>query len=184
VKRLGTKSIPIGKLTPYPGNPRNGDVELIKRSLVVHGQYRSICVRVVGSKHEICAGNHTYFAAMELHDADKAKFASLSCDLIECDDAEAAKIVLVDNRSADAGGYDSGVLAALLQSLDGDLEGTGYEQPDLDKLLASLDENVDTTPQLGEIEYRLVVLCDNEHHQAQLLQRLEGEGLKVQVLAG
>jgi hypothetical protein len=41
----------------------------------------------------------------------------------------------------------------------------------------------DTTPQLGPVEYRLVIRCDDEHHQADWLQRLQAQGLQVQAIA-
>jgi ParB-like chromosome segregation protein Spo0J len=41
----------------------------------------------------------------------------------------------------------------------------------------------DTSPQLGDVEYRLIVECDDEHQQAELLQRLEADGLRVKALA-
>jgi hypothetical protein len=91
--------------------------------------------------------------------------------------------VLVDNRTPELASNDDDELAALLESLEGDIASTGYDDADLAKLLGELDADADTSPQLGDVEYRLVIECDDERQQAELLQRLEGEGLTVKALA-
>src|SRR5260370_17028 len=44
------------------------------------------------------------------------------------------------------------------------------------------DSPADTSPQLGAMEYRVVVDCRDESHQAELLTRFEMEGLKCRAL--
>lgn len=58
--------------------------------------------------------------------------------LIDVDDDEAARIVLVDNRASDKGSYDLEGLAGLLGDLS-DLDGTGYSDADLTRLLNGLE---------------------------------------------
>ncbi|WP_369354625.1 hypothetical protein [Streptomyces sp. cg2] len=53
---------------------------------------------------------------------------------LDVDDDTAAKIVIVDNRTSDLAGYDTILLADILQDLP-DLQGTGYDQEQLDQLL-------------------------------------------------
>lgn len=65
----------------------------------------------------VLAGNHTVQAAQELG------WEELVCTIIDCDDDQAARIVLIDNRSNDLAGYDDTALLALLQDLP-DLTGT------------------------------------------------------------
>lgn len=122
--------IGVGDLKPYPGNARRGDIEKIRASLRAHGQYRSIVVQK--STGYVLAGNHTLQAAI----AEGIK--TLMCDVVDVDDETARKINLVDNKSNDDAGYDTEALAELLNSLDGDFEGTGFEQEDLDALLRDL----------------------------------------------
>ena len=64
VATLKPLEVPVAGLTPYPRNPRNGDTDAIRESLLAHGQYRPIVVRK--STGEVLAGNHTYAAALEL----------------------------------------------------------------------------------------------------------------------
>lgn len=123
------RTIAIRDLKPYPGNARKGDIPKIRESLRTHGQYRSIVVQE--STGYVLAGNHTMLAA------DEEGWDRLECDVIDVDDEQARKIVLVDNRSNDLAEYDNKALADLLSELDS-LEGTGYDSSDLDALLAEV----------------------------------------------
>lgn len=126
-----TRDVPLDELTLFPGNAKRGDIEAIRKSVSRNGQYRSLVVREVENGPLIVlAGNHTMQAiAAEGHQTAR-------CEIVTCDDAEARRINLADNKLADLGGYDDGALAELLESLDGDYDGTGYADEDLDSLLA------------------------------------------------
>ncbi|MER5302290.1 DNA methyltransferase [Streptomyces lasiicapitis] len=132
VAYIGTREIPFDQLERFAGNPRRGDVDAIRSSLRRHGQYRSLVVRALGGdRHVILAGNHT-------HDALRAEgYAAARCEVIECDDDQARRINLADNRLAELGTYDNDALAELLTYLDGDLEGTGYTAEDVNALLGT-----------------------------------------------
>lgn len=169
-----TREVPIEELSPYPGNPRNGDIEAIEGSLHEHGQYRAIVVQK--STMRVLAGNHTLHA---LH-AQGAK--RVLCHLLDVDDRQAAKIVLVDNRTNDLAKYDDAQLAELLQTLDGDLAGTAYEDRDLKKLLEKLDAGAEPDSAIWAQKWELVVECEGEQQQRELFDRLEGEGIKCRVL--
>ena len=129
--------VDIDSLTPYGRNPRVGDVAAIAKSLEVNGQFRPIVVR--GNTREILAGNHTWKAAKSL-----GWYTIAVSYLWDVTDEEAARIVLADNRYSDLATYDSQALAELLQGLT-ELEGTGYEQADVDALLASLTDQGEPT---------------------------------------
>jgi DNA modification methylase len=136
VRYLGTVDLPLAGLAQFPGNARRGDLQVIRASVARHGQYRSIVVRQLGDgSHVIVAGNHTALAlAAEGHQTARA-------DLIDCDEDEARRINLADNRSAELGGYDDQALAVLLSSLDGDFTGTGWAAEDLAALLRGEPES-------------------------------------------
>lgn len=76
----GTRDIPIGDLTRYPGNPRRGNVAEIRASVRRLGQYRPIVVRDTGTELVILAGNHTTDALT----AEGA--ATVRAEVIECTD--------------------------------------------------------------------------------------------------
>lgn len=141
------KTVAIETLTPYPGNARKGDLNVIKQSLREHGQYRTIVVQE--STGYVLAGNHTYQAAVE------EGFTNIDATFVDVTDDQAKKIVLVDNRSNDLAEYDMTALAELLASLD-TYEGTGYEAQDVSDLLDSLaggfapGKDVDAVPEAPE----------------------------------
>lgn len=125
--------VPISGLKPYGENPRRGNVDVIVESLSHHGQYRPIVVRA--KTFEVLAGNHTLAAAKQLG------WSEIAATFVDVSDDQAARIVLVDNRSADLGSYDDDTLIALLGSVE-DLVGTGYSDTDVLDLseLASLSD--------------------------------------------
>jgi hypothetical protein len=123
--------VPLDGLTTYSRNPRKGDLELLKESLKQHGQFRPLVVRA--GSNEILAGNGTAEAARQLG------WTEIAVTFVDVDDDEAARIVLIDNRTADRGGYDQGLLADLLQSLPEPTRGTGYSEDSLKTILAATD---------------------------------------------
>lgn len=206
---LGTFELPAKKLTTYPGNPRRGDVDTIRESLRTHGQYRAIVARA-HNPHDpaaggtVLAGNHTLQALIaehaELHAEDPNELdsiragnepgalAAVRVEMHDVDDVTAAKIVAVDNRSADKGDYDDRALAELLNSV-GDLTGTGYDTDDLDDLAARLDPAPGSAELLkdpGEDNYTeqwgVVITCENAEHQQQVYERMTEEGYNARVV--
>lgn len=131
------ESVALDSIVPHPDNPRVGDVGVIARSLRAHGQYRPLVVQA--GTRRILAGNHTWAAARELG------WSEIAVAWVDVDEPQAKRIMLVDNRASDMGRYDAETLSDLLQSLEGDFEGTGYDQVDLDGLLRST-----ATPDPGE----------------------------------
>lgn len=123
--RVESEIVEISGLKSYPRNPRRGDVESIAKSLEVNGQYKPIVVnRRDGT---ILAGNHTWRAARSLG------WTHIAVTYVDVDDLAAQKIVLADNRTSDLSSYDDSKLLDLLNSLP-TLDGTGFEQVDLDQL--------------------------------------------------
>jgi DNA modification methylase len=118
----------IAELKPYAKNPRRGDIEAIKESLLQFGQIKPITVREQTA--EVLAGNHTRLAAQELGWTEIDTYV-ISVE----DDDTAAKIVLADNRTSDLAGYDDETLTELLREIDS-LDGTGYSAVDYAELLA------------------------------------------------
>lgn len=147
------ETLPIDKLNLYHKNPRKGDVEAIKGSLVANGQFRPIVVNKgshTGRPFEVVAGNHTLKAFRELAEENpkEKRWHQIDCWVVDVDEERATKIVLADNRTADLGSYDDTTLLDLLDSVDHDLEGTGYIDDDLDMLR----DMADGAPSLDDLE--------------------------------
>jgi hypothetical protein len=160
-----TQEVPLEELHQFPGNAKRGDVRLILDSLRTSGQYRSLITQQTPNGLVVLAGNHT-LQALALHGrgpctASIPTFTNpeASCalcngvpwepaarvEVVECDEETARRINLVDNRAADKGGWDLDALVDLLSYLP-DLDGTGYTDADVERLLApppSLEELAD-----------------------------------------
>lgn len=133
-KELSHLAVDLSDLKPHPENVRQGDVGAITESLKHHGQYRPIVVQK--STGHILAGNHTFKAAKAL------KWKQIAATFVDCDDEQALRILLMDNRANDLASYDDNALAEMLKALmatDQKLDGTGFDPSDLDELLGQLE---------------------------------------------
>jgi ParB-like chromosome segregation protein Spo0J len=136
---LADLAVPIDSVVPYYKNPRRGDVEMIKESLEVNGQYRPIFVNkgtLTGRPNEILGGNHTWQAAFELG------WEQIAATWLDVDDATAERLVVIDNRANDKAWYDEAELLGVLESIatnDPTLGGTGFTVDDLSDLTAKLN---------------------------------------------
>lgn len=130
---IETRMIPLSELTMFPGNARRGNRAKLVESLEANGQYRSLIVRDTGDELVILAGNNTYEAL------DEKGEPAARCELVECDDQTALRVNLVDNKANDEATYDDRARAELLSLLDG-LDGTGYEEDEVDAIVARFEE--------------------------------------------
>src|SRR5436190_1764615 len=103
---LALAVVKLSGLRPYDRNPRRGDVQAIKESLLENGQYRPIVVN--RPTMEVLAGNHTLRAARELG------WREIAVTYVDVDPERARRIVLADNRTNDLAGYDAAKLVELL----------------------------------------------------------------------
>jgi len=118
----------------HPRNVRQGDVGAISESLKAHGQYRPIVVQ--RSTGYVLAGNHTFMAAKSLG------WEKIAVTYVDCDEEQATRILLVDNRANDLAMYDDRALADLLKDLaatEAGLDGSLFSGDDLDDLLYRLE---------------------------------------------
>lgn len=168
------------ELSTYHRNPRRGDVSVIAASLQAHGQYKPIVVNrgtYTGRANEVLAGNHTLMAVRDLAEKhpDDARWQQVLVHWVDVDDDRAARIVLVDNRASEVGGFDMDGLLVLLKDIDGNLDGLGYTQDYIDNLAklidgTSINDFRDITPPSddGENDMPPVVIevtCPNCEHR-------------------
>lgn len=177
---LETEKVSIDDVRPHPKNVRQGDIGAICESLQAHGQYRAIVVQ--SSTGHILAGNHTWKAAKQLG------WSEITAHFIDCDDDQAMRILLADNRANDLASYDDAALAALLHELsitDAGLAGTLFDGDALDDLIDKIGAPIeqDDPPtdapaitQLGDIwllgEHRL--MCGDSLDTATLDRLMNG----------
>jgi hypothetical protein len=172
--------VPLDGLTRYHKNFRKGDQAEIRKSLRVNGQYRAVCVNRgthTGRANEILAGNNTVQAARA------EEWDVIAVGWVDVDEQAAAKIVAVDNLLNDKATNDEDALKELMSDLD-DLEGSGMTDDEFAKLLGAGDggDDPDTSPQLPDAEYAVIINCRDEEQQAELLETFEAEGLDARPL--
>jgi site-specific DNA-methyltransferase (adenine-specific) len=144
--QLRALAVPIDSVELHPRNPRRGDVAAVAASLARFGQVKPIVVQ--RSTSYVIAGNHVLRAALNLG------WTEIAANVEDLDDVESIALMLADNRSADLGGYDDTLLAAILaeQQAEDNLAATGYDADDVAALLAQAgvieERDLDAAPDL------------------------------------
>ena len=148
--------IPIDSVSPFPGNPRQGDVGSIAESLRRFGQQKPIVVQA--SSRYIVAGNHLWHAAKAL------SWGEIAANVEDMDDRTAEAYLIADNRTSELGSYDEDALGEMLRKIarEGNLKGTGYDGDDVDDFLRRLDaENAGRI--VGEIAFAAELLVSHNY---------------------
>jgi hypothetical protein len=176
-KYLRTETISLARLSPWPGNARRGSADVIRESLDVNGQYRSLIVREhEGGKLTIMAGNNTRLQMLA------QGWEEARCEVYKCTQAEARRIHSVDNRANDLATYDPDDLRAQIEAMNGDYLGTGWDEKAADRVLMDTDAAAPGTGGGEQVHWGVIISCSTEQEQAALLERLVGEGLNVRAL--
>lgn len=156
--------IPIDSVSPFPGNPRQGDVGAICESLRRFGQQKPIVVQA--STRYIVAGNHLWKGAKALG------WGEVAANVVDMDDRTASAYLIADNRTSELGAYDDDALGEMLRVLaeQDNLRATGYDADDVDAFLRDLakDQGVKVpgeftfATELMEAHNYVVLVFDNE----------------------
>lgn len=128
------ENVPIAKLSSDPANARkHGEKNLasIIASLKRFGQQKPI---VIDKSGVVRAGNGTLEAAIHLG------WDKIACVRTSLENTDAVAYAIADNRTAELAEWDDEVLSSLLAELAGEsdelFQATGFNQEDLDDLLA------------------------------------------------
>ncbi len=172
--------VPISTLIPHPMNPNEGDVPFIEKSIRENGWFGAVLVQE-STKH-IIAGHHSILAALEAGRTTVPVFWK------DCNDAEALRILLVDNESARRSRNNVDKLDVALHSLaaidDGEgLAGSGFTLKDLE----NLEDNA--AIEAGEHDhfvdqYGIILECESEADQQRKFEQLTDLGYEnIRVIA-
>ena len=149
-------------------------IEELRASLRDYGQVWPILVREDG---EIIAGHgRRVAAALEGMTHIKVLVAR------GWTEAQCRAFALLDNRIPLNAGWDAIKLAAELQRVredGGDPLQIGFRAADLKKLNM---EPLSSEPQLTGLTFSVIVRCDSEEHQGEVLRMLEDEGLNCEAM--
>ena len=126
-----THLVPIDSVDTYPDKPRRGDLQALKESIAKNGFYSVLVAQE--STYHVIVGNHRLIALREMG------ATVVPVMFVDATDADARRIVLADNRTSDLAYYDDPSLFRLLEALDGDLTGTGFDKASYELLLQGLE---------------------------------------------
>lgn len=153
-------------------NPRKISPEelgKLRRSLRYFGFVEPV---VINRRSQRIVGGHQRVRA-----AAEEGFETLPVVFVDLDEPSEKQLNLALNRIS--GEWDDEKLREVLASLDADgadLKLTGFDERELEKILADAAEAEEAEPELGAFEYRVVVDCKGEVEQAALIEQLEKEG--------
>lgn len=172
-RMVNNQEIAIDELVQRKDNPRKGNIEKIKESLRENGQYRPIIVN--SRNNEILAGNHTWLAAKQLG------WESIAVWFIDVDEEKAKKIVLADNRTSDLAEYDNNLLYTILEDLEGDLKGTGFDIDDMEDIMATLGGVIETPYEefTGDFAETMEETAERYAHRENVMQENEEKRQRV-----
>lgn len=184
---------PIAELTSDPRNARlHGEKNLksVVDSLKRFGQQKPI---VVDADGVVQAGNGTLAAAKELG------WTHIAISRTHLRGAEARAFALADNRTAELATWDVPELLAQLDELEDagiTMDELAFDDTDLKALQASLDLDEDDEKPTGAGKgkkkdvangggagFKIVITCQSEAQQRELLEELNERGLGVRSLS-
>ena len=171
------ETLPISTLSEDPANARKHptrNVEQIKASLRRFGQQKPI---VIDATNTVRAGNGTLAAAKALG------WTTIQVVRSELPKTELTAYAIADNRSAELAEWDNDVLAATLA--DPEIGDVGFLEDEIAKLTGTVDdEEAAANNQLPPEKWLIVVTCESEAQQAELLERFAKDGLECRALTG
>jgi len=187
----------IADMKEWAGNPKKHPVEnvaMIAASLKRYGFGSPIVLW--GSERRIVAGHGRYRAALLRMKGDPGLYLDKDAPgpgmvpvrtMEFSSESEAAAYALTDNRSTEVNPMQALDVAEVLRQIQedgGDLSIPGWTDEEIAAMLgAAAPEDVpDTSPQMGDLQYRIVVECDDEVEQASLIEQFTAQGVRCQPL--
>jgi DNA modification methylase len=135
---LRVETVALATLFPSPSNPRHNDdaVEHVAASIRRFGFQQPLVAKRSG---EVIAGNTRWKAAKALG------LAEVPVVWFDGSELDATAFAIADNRTHEFAEWDEPALARLLQQLreEDALDGVGYDDAEIDRLIAELDTAVD-----------------------------------------
>ena len=171
----------IDKLVPYARNARThspAQINQIAASIAEFGFTNPI---LVGSDGVIIAGHGRLEAARKL--------GMQTVPVIVLDHltpTQRRALVIADNRIAENAGWDEEMLSlelAELQEHDFDLELTGFSDEEINRLLSIKSNELESyADQEVKEQFLVLVECNGEYEQRELIERLTNEGYSCRAL--
>lgn len=172
---------PLHEIKPYEKNARKISEKAIQKVAASLKEFGWRQPMVVDKEGVLIVGHTRRLAAVHLGWTEGP--VHIATDLTP---SQIRAYRLMDNRSNDEAIWDMDLVkleVGELADLDVDISLTGFDLSELKGLYPSGEETApDTSPALGGLQYRVVVECRSESHQAEVLQDLEDQGLTCKAL--
>ncbi len=171
--KVEIRTVKLGEIKLNPDNPRTitkKDMDLLVKSLKDFPEMLKLREIVVDETMTILGGNMRYLALQKA--GEKEATAKVVTGLTP---EQKREFVIKDN-----GGFGQWDMDALANAW-GDLPLVKWGV-DLPADYGSEKKERDTSPQLQEMKYQIVVECEGETEQINLLQKFDKEGLKCHAL--
>lgn len=179
ISQLREHATPVDELKVDPANANTHserNMRAIMDSMQEFGQRQVIVARENGT---VIAGNG------RLEAARKMGWSHIACVKVDDDDITAMRYAIADNRSGELSEWDEDTLARTLQAVEsehGSLDGLGFDQSDLDDLLGEDEDDVDSSPVPFDETWEVLVECEDEQEQLDVMKLLEAEGYECRAL--
>ena len=183
----------LEEIKKWPRNPKDHDLHEIRKSFYRFGFIKPILIDE--GTGQLVAGHGRLDTLKLLRDNDKSPprgvrviedqwLVPVLRGVAFKDPAEAEAFLIADNRLSEIGGWDEDTLSEILSEMvdvDGLLEGTGFDIAEVMDMLnpkdrGNIDLNIKANPK-GE-NYLIMIVCDDEDQQSELLEELISRGVK------
>jgi hypothetical protein len=163
-------------LRPAAYNPRKISKKALKGLQASIERWGVVQDIVVNSRNRVVVGGHQRLAALKV-----AGVHEVPVTWVDLDETDEKALNVALNNPHISGEFDDTLLQTLLAEIQ---EGVGpelFQQVCLNDLLKNVVES-DTSSQLGELEYRVVIENLTEEAQAALIDDLEARGFKCKAM--
>jgi hypothetical protein len=165
---------PIGKLSRNPRNAKKhpkAQIEQLRQLMRDYGWTQPVLVREDG---QLIAGHGRLEAAFAEGYTEAPVIVARGWTSEQC-----RLYAIADNRVTERGKWDREVLNLEL----GELRELGFDLEPIGFSIAALPGGAaDTTPQLEQLRYQILIECTGEANQTELMARFEEQGIKCRPL--
>lgn len=173
--------VDVATLVAYPRNSRKHSAEQVAQIAASIKQWGFTMPVLTDEASTIIAGHGRVMAAKKLGMKQVPVIVAANWS-----EAQKRAYVIADNKLTENSTWDKKILAEELKEigeLGFDLTETGFDTDEIDKLEKLFQgDGADSSSQLGDMEYQIVVKCRDEMHQTELLDRFEKDGLEVKAM--
>lgn len=180
-RRVKSGQIRAGELIPHPDNPKvhpQKQRDAVAGSISDLGQIAPILINI--NNNYLVDGHERAWQALQ-----EGEDTLVDADWVDLSEDEHRRALLILDAVGQLFQYDRDNLDALLRDVNTDdnrLSAMLSELAKTNGLIPYDKDSVVETNVIGGLLYKVILDCDSELHQSELLERFASEGLKCQAL--